>query len=254
MYLEIILSVLVVVTAVAWFIVRKNKLRRGFTKEVASMFPIILVVFVIRSFMFEPFRIPSGSMLPTLYLGDFIVVSKYSYGIRLPVINKKIIKTGEPERGDIVVFRYPDDPKVYFIKRLIGLPGDVIELREHEVLVNGKVLELEPDGQFNGTIAGSPRTVNAQQYVETIYGRQHKILHGSRDNYSSMIRENGTDSVQFSVPENQYFMMGDNRDGSSDSRAWGNVPDELLVGKAERIWFSIFDWSVRWNRIGDKLQ
>lgn len=247
MYLEIILTIAVLVTGLAWLVNKKRKKERGFIKELGSVFPVILIVFTLRSFIFEPFRIPSGSMFPTLYVGDFIVVKKYSYGIRLPVIRNKIIETGDPMRGDVVVFRYPDNPSVYYIKRLIGLPGDVIELREHEVSINGEKLVLTEDGVFNTTVADG-KNRDYKQFVENIDNVSHKILHSNRDAYNA-----GSAVDTIIVPEGNYFMMGDNRDNSGDSRAWGFVPDEMLVGKATRTWLSVYDWSVRWDRLGDKI-
>ncbi len=206
-----------------------------------SFFPVFLVVLVLRSFVAEPFRIPSGSMMPTLLVGDFILVNKFSYGIRLPVIDRKIIDIGEPQRGDVVVFRYPLDPATPFIKRVIGLPGDRISYYNKTVYVNGIPAEQQPIGIYVGSGSGASMT-GAERRREDLLGVEHDIL-----------IEPGASSVEGSmvVPEGHYFMMGDNRDNSRDSRYWGTVPEELLIGKAFVIWMS-WDWghALHWRRIG----
>jgi signal peptidase I len=203
-----------------------------------SFFPVLLFVLVVRSFVFEPFRIPSGSMMPTLLQGDFIFVKKYSYGLRLPVTETKIFETGEPERGDVVVFRLPSDPSINYIKRVVGLPGDVVTYGRHVLTVNGKVIPLEPHPHA---------TRSDPRFVEQLGDRQHEIL---------IIDENHvTPSGPFEVPEGHFFMMGDNRDNSTDSRFIGPIPESNLVGEAVRIWMHIdgLAWP-RWDRIGDKIQ
>ncbi len=203
-----------------------------------SFFPVLLFVLVIRSFIFEPFRIPSGSMMPTLLQGDFIFVKKYSYGLRLPVLESKIIETGAPKRGDVVVFRLPSDPSINFIKRVVGLPGDVLTYRRHVLTVNGEVVDLEPHPHASPI---DPR------FVEQLGDRQHEILISDENHVT------GDDA--FVVPEGYYFMMGDNRDNSRDSRFIGAVPESNLVGEAVRIWMHMdgLSWP-RWERIGDKIQ
>ena len=203
-----------------------------------SFFPVLLFVLVIRSFVFEPFRIPSGSMMPTLLQGDFIFVKKYAYGLRLPVTESKIIDTGSPERGDVIVFRLPSDPSINYIKRVVGLPGDLISYRRHRLTINGELVELEPHP--HGSRA-DPR------FVELLGDRRHEIL---------ITKDRNVDSDgEFSVPEGHYFVMGDNRDNSRDSRYIQSIPETHLVGEAVRIWMHMdgLSWP-RWERIGDKIQ
>jgi signal peptidase I len=203
-----------------------------------SFFPVLLFVLVIRSFIFEPFRIPSGSMMPTLLQGDFIFVKKYAYGLKLPVTETKILETGEPDRGDVVVFRLPSDPSINYIKRVVGLPGDEVGYERHRLTINGEPVDL--DEHVNATPM-DPR------YVEQLGDRQHEIL---ITNAGYMVR----DGV-YRVPEGQYFVMGDNRDNSRDSRFIGSIPDTHLVGEAVRIWMHIdgLSWP-RWERVGNKIQ
>jgi len=203
-----------------------------------SFFPVLIFVLVIRSFIFEPFRIPSGSMKPTLLIGDFIFVKKYSYGLRLPVTETKIIETGEPELGDVVVFRLPSDPSVNYIKRVVGLPGDRVVYERHRLTVNGEAMDIKPtDEMFD----------NAPIYLEDLDGRTHRILihdpgHSKQDGV-------------YIVPEGQYMMMGDNRDRSKDSRFIGTIPEEYLVGEATRVWMHFVPWSMPdWGRIGSKIE
>lgn len=207
-----------------------------------SFFPVILLVLLIRSFLFEPFRIPSDSMMPTLLDGDFIFVNKYVYGLRLPVLNTRIVALGEPQRGDVVVFRKPSDPSTNYIKRLVGLPGDTIEVRDKRVYVNGSVLPIEVDGVYSGH-----RHDGARIAVERIGTTEHRVLY-----LPGRESREGT----YVVPEGHFFFMGDNRDNSQDSRyeGVGFVPEGNLVGKAVRIWFN---WDGPdgpiWSRIGDAI-
>lgn len=203
-----------------------------------SFFPVLLFVLVVRSFVFEPFRIPSGSMMPTLLQGDFIFVKKYSYGLRLPVSETKILETGSPERGDVVVFRLPDDPSINYIKRVVGLPGDEIIYERHRLIINGEEVPL---AQHPEATPDSPR------FVEQLGEREHEIL---ITNAAYMVR----DGV-YQVPKGHYFVMGDNRDNSRDSRFIDAIPESHLVGEAVRIWMHMdgLTWP-RWNRIGDKIQ
>jgi signal peptidase I len=210
-----------------------------------SFFPIFLIVLVLRSFIAEPFRIPSGSMMPTLLIGDFILVNKYGYGIRLPILDTKIIELGSPQRGDVIVFRSPENPATPFIKRVVGLPGDRIAYYNKTVYVNGEAAEQGTLGPYNGT--GSATSMSgASLRTENLDGRVHQIL-----------IQPGAPTLEgkLVVPEGNYFVLGDNRDNSRDSRFWGTVPDELLIGRAFLIWMS-WDWGngIKWSRIGDSIQ
>jgi signal peptidase I len=193
-----------------------------------AFFPVILIVFALRSFVVEPFRIPSGSMLPSLVVGDFILVNKFGYGIRLPVINAKIIKVGEPQRGDVAVFRYPRDPSVNYIKRIIGLPGDHIVYDNKKLYINGKMMPQGPATSYAVKLDGRLEYETAR-VTENLDGVKHSILLSPRPD---------TSVSEFDVPPGHYFVMGDNRDHSNDSRYWGFVPEANLVGKAFFIWFS----------------
>jgi signal peptidase I len=204
-----------------------------------SFFPVLLIVFLLRGFIVEPFRIPSGSMLPSLYIGDFILVNKFAYGVRIPVINHKVVELGEPQRGDVVVFRYPRDPSLDYIKRVVGLPGDHIAYYAKVLYVNSKPIQRDFVGQYDG-----PGETQANEYLEKIFDVEHKLL-------LKPGRPNNLEG-EYIVPEGMYFVMGDNRDNSNDSRVWGPVPERNLVGKAFMIWMHWSD-SIRWNRIGDMI-
>lgn len=186
-----------------------------------SMFPVLAVVLVVRSFLIEPFQIPSGSMLPTLQIGDFILVNKYHYGLRLPVLNTKVVAINDPDRGDVVVFKYPNDPSVNYIKRVVGLPGDVIRYQDKIIYVNGVPQMQDLVAQL------PPRKPEILLYNEKLGEVAHEI-------YNNVQAPNRLG--EWAVPEGQYFVMGDNRDNSNDSRYWGFVPDEMLVGKAFAVW------------------
>lgn len=213
-----------------------------------SLFPVLLVVLLFRSFLFEPFKIPSGSMIPTLLIGDFIVVNKYAYGMRLPVLNSKVVSIGDPKRGDVAVFRYPRDPGVNFIKRVIGLPGDNITYRDKRLYINGDEVEEASSSPFLSTdVKCSTPRKDAVRVREDLGSRRHDIL------VHEITRgRNG----QWVVPEGHYFMMGDNRDRSNDSREWGFVPEQNLVGRAIGIWLN-FDFEkgcADWSRIGEGIE
>lgn len=184
-----------------------------------SFFPVLLLVLVLRSFLVEPFQIPSGSMLPTLQVGDFILVNKFAYGIRLPVVDYKIIDVGNPKRGDVMVFRYPVNPKVNYIKRVIGLPGDKITYKNKILYVNGV--------KANQTFVSEKWFPHSELLREQLGDVSHSVYHD--------VASPATD-VEVVVPANKYFMMGDNRDNSSDSRVWGFVPETNIVGKAFAVW------------------
>ncbi len=203
-----------------------------------SFFPVLLFVLVIRSFIFEPFRIPSGSMMPTLVEGDFIFVKKYAYGLRLPVTEAKFVETGSPKRGDVIVFRLPSDPSINYIKRVVGLPGDTVVYERHRLTINGETINLNYDEREFGRVP---------VYVEDLDGRVHDILiHNA---------EFSTRDGTYRVPEGQYFVMGDNRDRSKDSRFINAIPEEFLVGEAVRVWMHFIPWNMPdWGRIGTKIQ
>ncbi len=243
-----------------------------------SFFPVALVVLVLRSFIFEPFRIPSDSMMPTLLDGDFIIVNKYAYGLRLPVINRKIIPVGSPQRGDVVVFRYPRDPSVNYIKRLVGLPGDHVVVRSDRITINGQPVPFSIIAPYNDGCY-----INMQLAEEHIGNHVHQSMlcpvplfpspvtpagcnrSESRGYYCGGDEAAGSPTVdameapafETTVPPGSYFMMGDNRDNSEDGRVWGFVPEDNLVGKATRIWFN---WDLKrtggpaWSRLGSAIK
>src|SRR3989304_8281118 len=193
-----------------------------------SFFPVLLLVLLIRSFLIQPYRVPTGSLVPTVLPGDFIVVSQYAYGLRLPVLNTKIFNIGEPKRGDIVLFRFPDDISIIYVKRVIGLPGDHVTYRNKILTVNNIVMQQMPFGMDLDTEGGF--SVPVQVRIEKLDQVTHKIF--IRPGYKE------SEDVDVVVPQNSYFMMGDNRDSSKDSREWGFVPEANLVGKAFGIWMS----------------
>ena len=252
MNFALFLFVLLAVTGLVWlfdrYFLRKRRKqddRQPWWVEYSiSFFPVILVVFLLRSFLVEPFKIPSGSMIPTLLIGDFILVNKFAYGVRLPVVNVKVADVGSPKRGDVMVFRYPADPGLDYIKRVVGLPGDRIEYRDKQLTVNGKPVPRRQVGDYESR----ERLQYFPRYLETFDGAEHEIIleketpgytgrtmdfkHSSNCDYN-----NG--SVTCTVPAGHYFVMGDNRDNSSDSRVWGFVPDGNIVGKAFFIWLNL---------------
>jgi len=214
----------------------------------AGLFPVILAVFLLRSFLFEPFKIPSGSMKPTLLVGDLILVNKFHYGIRLPVINRKIVAINDPQRGDVMVFRYPQDPSTDYIKRVVGIPGDEVSFRGQQLYVNGVAAPLTPAGEFYD----DDTRRYEKEFVEQLGPVQHHILinpqtspfFGTSESRQFPFHENcsySAEGVTCKVPPGNYFMMGDNRDNSQDSRYWGFVPDENIVGKAFFVWMNFGD-------------
>lgn len=211
-----------------------------------AFFPVILIVFVLRSFVVEPFRIPSGSMLPSLHIGDFILVNKFVYGIRLPIIDEKIVSVSKPERGDVMVFRFPHDESINYIKRVVGLPGDQIEYKDKELIINGETVMQAPAGDEALKAIGNNKG-SLNHFTEVLGEVNHSIFKDSNKPSTNM---------RFSVPEGHYFVMGDNRDYSNDSRYWGFVPEDNIIGEAFFIWFS---WesrnggSVDWSRIGNSI-
>jgi signal peptidase I len=223
---------------------REDKLRQPWWLEyTASFFPVILIVFLVRSFVVEPFKIPSGSMVPTLLVGDFILVNKFEYGLRLPIVDTKITQGKPLSRGDVVVFRYPKDESVDYIKRVIGLPGDVIAYENKRLTINGKLVAEMPLPDY----LDEERMGYAKQYEEMLDGRKHAILNNQAvppfvigaEDYP--FRDNckyNSEGVVCTVPAGNYFMMGDNRDNSADSRYWGFVPERNVVGRAFFIWMN----------------
>ncbi|WP_066337783.1 signal peptidase I [Azohydromonas lata] len=209
----------------------------------AGLFPVIVAVFFLRSFLFEPFKIPSGSMIPTLLVGDLILVNKYHYGVRLPVLNKKVVSNHEPARGDVIVFRYPVDPRVDYIKRVVGLPGDEVSYLNKQLTINGQPVPTSqlPDFYDEDSLR------YAQQYSEKLGEVEHRILidrerpafiPGNHAFPNSSACRYSAEGVSCKVPAGHYFVMGDNRDNSQDSRYWGFVPDENIVGRAFFVWMN----------------
>ena len=217
-----------------------------------SLFPVFLIVLILRSFIVEPFRIPSASMMPTLLRGDFILVNKYEYGIRLPVLNTRVIANEKPERGDVIVFRYPEDPAIPFIKRVVAVPGDHVQYKNKTLSINGSEVELKLREVYHSDGVGRGEN-GSYRLTEQLDDLEHDILvnplHPART------------EINRTIPEGHYFVLGDNRDNSRDSRYWGLVPDENLVGRAFYIWMNwssdgIFDlksWDVDWDRIGSVI-
>jgi signal peptidase I len=254
----LIMFVLLVVTGAIWLLDRfalAAKRESGtaepwWVEYAKSFFPVILVVFCIRSFLIEPFKIPSGSMIPTLQVGDFILVNKFTYGVRLPIIDKKIIQINNPQRGDVMVFHYPEDPSLDYIKRVVGLPGDTVEYRNKHLSINGVEQPQQADGEYNYVETGL-NFVHTEKKLETLGDRKHSLLINPdmpTVRLNSVAEFNGrencsydTDLVRCKVPEGEYFMMGDNRDNSRDSRYWGFVPDRNIVGRAFFIWMNFSD-------------
>lgn len=249
-----------VVSGVIWlldakiFAPKRSALGGGDTKEpviaeyARSLFPVFFIVLVLRSFLGEPFKIPSGSMMPTLLSGDFILVNKFSYGIRLPVLNTKIIDTGVPVRGDVVVFRYPKDPSVNYIKRIVGIPGDRVGYINKVLYINDVPASQQPVSEYPGVCYNNEP---ALQRHENLLGVEHDIL----------VCPGEALPAKFTIKDNEYLAFGDNRDRSNDSRYWGLVPDSLLVGKANFIWLStdpndsLFSFSqFRWDRMGKVIK
>lgn len=216
-----------------------------------SFFPVILVVFCLRSFLVEPFKIPSGSMIPTLLVGDFILVNKYTYGIRLPVANVKLMDINTPQRGEVMVFRYPVDPSMDYIKRIVGVPGDIVTYRDKQLSVNNIPVRMEPNGEYTYVESGL-KFVYSRSYTESLGNHRYNVLINPQEKDSIQLgsvlpfphHENcsyNDRGFTCKVPPGNYFAMGDNRDSSSDSRYWGFVPDQNIVGKAFMIWWNFND-------------
>jgi len=215
------------------------------TEYARSFFPVLLLILLFRSFIAEPFKIPSGSMMPTLLVGDFILVNKFAYGLRLPVVNTKILSIGEPKRGDVFVFRYPENPKEDYIKRVIGLPGDEIVYRNKTLYINGKEIGESYLGPYTGPSEPSRSMAGAQVKQEQLDDVSHRIMELPQ----IQVGHEGT----WKVPDGYYFAMGDNRDNSLDSRFWGFVPEANLVGRAMVIWMNL-DSGIDFSRIGTLIK
>jgi signal peptidase I len=238
-----------------------------------SFFPVAAILLVLRAFVFEPYRIPTDSMMPTLLAGDFIVVNKFAYGLRLPVTQRKVVDTGLPQRGDIVVFRYPPNPKVNYIKRLVGLPGDLVQVQSDQLIINGLRVPLSDTDRYSDGCY-----LNMRLATEQLGEHRHQVLHCVSPDYIQVaplpgcnreIQQNyvcnessapalaDLNDAEIRVPAGKYLMIGDNRDNSADGRVWGFVDETQLVGKATRIWFN---WDSHrtggpmWNRIGSKIE
>ncbi len=252
MNFALFLLILLVVTGLVWlldkYFLRNRRSRDArqpwWVEYSISFFPVILIVFLLRSFLVEPFKIPSSSMVPTLLVGDFILVNKFSYGIRLPVANRKIVQLADPKRGDVMVFRFPDDTSLDYIKRVVGLPGDRIEYRNKRLTINGAEVPLRQVDDY----LSKERMQFSRRFVETLGAIDHEILleedappampAGRSFPFAGNCNYN-TNGLACTVPPGHYFVMGDNRDNSSDSRVWGFVPDENIVGKAFFIWLNL---------------
>ncbi|MEE9451412.1 MAG: signal peptidase I [Gammaproteobacteria bacterium] len=254
MNFELILVLLVVVSGAIMltdklFFAAKRKQDQQHSSLVEyarSFFPIFLIVLLLRSFLVEPFRIPSGSLEPTLLVGDFVFVNKFQYGLRLPVINRTIIPISEPERGDITVFRWPPNPSLNYIKRIIGLPGDHILYIDKQWIINGEAVPQEVTGYIiNSDPEG--RRWKVEKRLETLNGKEYTIY--VRPDIEAK-------DLEVTVPPGHYFAIGDNRDDSSDSRYWGFVPEENLVGEGFLVWMSWDSMAkkVRWERIGNRIR
>jgi len=274
MNFALILFLLTVATGVVWLADRVHFAKRRPAGEPEpwwieypkSFFPVLLVVFLLRSFLAEPFRIPSSSMRPTLVVGDYILVNKYTYGIRLPIVERKILPVGDPQRGDVVVFRYPVNPSQDFIKRVVGVGGDVVEYRDKVLTLNGVVVPQKADGSYS--YLEGLRFETTERRIEEGRGdapRQYSIAvnpqaptvqpGGVRPFPGRENCEYNERGFRCKVPSGHYFMMGDNRDASDDSRYWGFVPDDHIRGRAFFIWFNWDDIAgLTFDRVGSSIR
>jgi signal peptidase I len=266
MNFALLMLILLMVTGAIWLldqlVLRRHRDKAAkepwWVEYPKSFFPIILIVFLLRSFLVEPFKIPSGSMIPTLLVGDFILVNKFTYGIRLPVINRKIVEVNLPQRGEVMVFRYPENPTLDYIKRVVGLPGDRIEYRNKRLSVNGQLVQVDKDDDYQ-YVDGGLSFVSSMRFWETLGSHRHSIIINPEAPALQLAgvkqfpqRENCVYNEQeFNclVPQGNYFMMGDNRDSSSDSRYWGFVPEQNIVGKAFLVWWNFSEL----KRIGSRI-
>ncbi len=259
MYFALFMVVILAVTGLIWLldilVLRKNRLvgvdEPWYVEYAKSFFPVILLVFVLRSFLVEPFKIPSGSMMPTLLAGDYILVNKFTYGLRVPILNYTFIEMNKPKQGDVIVFHYPPNPKIDYIKRVIGVPGDKIQYQDKQLIINGKKLEVTFENDYEYAMQGA-NIISARKSKEQLGDVPHDILvHDIPNQYNpDMPGAKLQEGETITVPEGSYFAMGDNRDNSADSRVWGFVPEHNLVGKAFYIWMN-FD---QFNRIGNAIK
>lgn len=277
---NLILVPATLILGVIWLLdklVLKQRKQRGAGKETVfvrwayDFFPVLAIVLVVRSFLIEPFNIPSSSMVPTLYTGDFVAVNKYTYGIRLPLINREVIDLGSPQRGDVIVFRYPDNPKIYYIKRVIGVGGDTVSFNQGQLSINGEAIPTQSidftadttmvERMYPAGRTEAGQSISAEQarqqgiseetsakYVQETPSPEHQHLVRYLDDrvwfqYAGFLQQNSPNFMssqgqqwQITVPQGQYFVMGDNRERSADSRFWGFVPDDNVAGKAVYIW------------------
>lgn len=259
MYFALFMVVILLITGLIWLLdialLRKKRpldvAEPWYVEYSKSFFPVILLVFALRSFLVEPFKIPSGSMMPTLLAGDYILVNKFTYGLRVPILNNTFVKMSAPKRGDVIVFHYPPEPTIDYIKRVVGLPGDTIQYKDKQLIVNGNTLDVKFMDYYEYELQGA-NIMSARRSLEKLGDVQHDILvHDIPNQYNTDTPgarlQNGE---TITVPENSYFAMGDNRDNSADSRVWGFVPEHNLVGKAFFIWFN-FD---KLDRIGNSIK
>ena len=259
MYFALFMVVILAITGIIWLVdifVLRQKRAVGFEEPwyveyAKSFFPVILLVFTLRSFLVEPFKIPSGSMMPTLLAGDYILVNKYTYGLRVPILNHTFFETSHPKRGDVFVFHYPPEPTIDYIKRVVGLPGDQIQYQDKHLVINGNVLDVKFEDDYQYEMQGA-NVITARRSKELLGEVQHDILiHDIPNQYNDDAPGAKLQAGEtITVPEGNYFAMGDNRDNSADSRVWGFVPEKNLVGKAFFIWMNI----GQFGRIGTSIK
>ena len=259
MYFALFMVVILALSGAIWLldiaVLRKNRpvgiADPWYVEYAKSFFPVILVVFTLRSFLVEPFKIPSGSMMPTLLAGDYILVNKFTYGFRIPILNNTFIEMNKPKRGDVFVFHYPPDPTIDYIKRVVGLPGDKIKYQDKQLIINDKILDVTFNDNYEYEMQGA-NIISARQSTEQLGEVAHSILiHDIPNQYNSDMPGAKLQAGEtITVPAGSYFAMGDNRDNSADSRVWGFVPEHNLVGKAFFIWMN-FD---QFNRIGSAIK
>ncbi|MFA6041769.1 MAG: signal peptidase I [Methylophilus sp.] len=266
MYFALFMVVILLITGLIWLldilVLRKKRSSLDdepwYVEYSKSFFPVILLVFTIRSFLVEPFKIPSGCMMPTLLAGDYILVNKFTYGLRVPIVNNTFFEINHPKRGDVFVFHYPPEPTVDYIKRVVGLPGDVIQYQNKKLTINGKEQTQSYLDDYIYTVQGKDEnannreiTIKAARNVEELGTVRHELLiHEFENQYGAdQIGAKFQNGESITVPEGFYFAMGDNRDNSADGRVWGFVPERNLVGRAFYIWFN-FD---NFGRIGNTI-